>query len=646
MTRLLKALAGIELGIALALIVFGTARNVAAQTIKIRPVKDFKVPDYYPNATPGGTNQLKSLLTGTEARLNPDGRLIVKLPRIEQYSVSGQTQMVVKAAECLFDNKSNTAFSTNTLQFQSGDGRFHLEGVGFHWERTNSNLIISNQVRTLISRPLAESPSAKPAKTLGAEDQIEITSDGLKYLAEPKLATWRGNVRVHDPRLNMTCELVTAGFSRDEGTSESPSGKLESIVAETNVTITVTESNNVVLARSDKAVYSARTETLALTGGNPMIESPTHHLQIWSPDITVGLTNKTLKARPEVRTRIPTGAFGKIYERGPNLEPGAPPPAAGEENFDISSGEFEFDSASNLAVWRGKVRGKNPKLTLNSELLTAKLVAQGQTPESKDAKLENLMAETNVEMTITETNGVTTLRGDQAFYLAANETLVLSGNEALLESKSARLMLWSPSITMGLTNRFLHATAPVRTTLPSGALGNMGQAGFGPKPGIAGPGSLEENVEIRSNGPFAYDSESNVAIWRGNVRVNDPRLKQTSELLTVKFTDEGEKRTLTSIVAETNVVIVTVETNRTTTARGAKAVFTPANNELFLSGGETFVESEPSHLQLWAPAITVDLTSNTLRAKQPWRTQMPLGAFGKLGEEGFKAPQPASAKSK
>src|SRR5204863_7145126 len=141
------------------------------------------------------------------------------------------------------------------------------------------------------------------------------------------------------------------------------------------------------------------------------------------------------------------------------------------------------------------------------------------------------------------------------------------------------------------------------------------------------------------------NSESNVAVWRGNVRVNDPKLKQASELLTAKFTEESEKRTLSSIVAETNVVIVTIETNRTTTARSAKAVYTAANNELFLSGGETFVESEPGHQQLWAPAITVDLTSNTLRAMPPWRTRFPSGAFGKSGEEGSKPPKAASAKS-
>src|SRR4030095_7364671 len=176
------------LGVVLALIGAWALLNTEAQTLKIRPVKDFKVPEYYPNAAPGATNRLKSLLTGAEARPRPDGLVFVKEPRIQSFSEAGETQVVVKAAECVYDYKTKTASSTNTVQFQTADGKFYLEGLGFGWEQTNSNLIVSNKVRTLINRPLA---SAKSPQSTNAEQKIEISSDHLEYVSESKLATWR-----------------------------------------------------------------------------------------------------------------------------------------------------------------------------------------------------------------------------------------------------------------------------------------------------------------------------------------------------------------------------------------------------------------------------------------------------------------------
>ena len=152
--------------LALILICFCAPPGVLAQTLTIRPIKDFKVPDYYPSATPGGTNQLKSLLTGATARPRPDGSVAIAGPRIEQYNQAGQTQLVVRAADCVFNQKTKAATSTNTLQMQTADAKFYLEGVGFQWNQTNSNLIISNNVHTVIGRPLVEttSPKSKPAK--------------------------------------------------------------------------------------------------------------------------------------------------------------------------------------------------------------------------------------------------------------------------------------------------------------------------------------------------------------------------------------------------------------------------------------------------------------------------------------------------
>ncbi|PYI80500.1 MAG: hypothetical protein DME26_21485 [Verrucomicrobia bacterium] len=309
-----------------------------AQTLTIRPIKDFKVPDYYPNATRGGTNQLRTLLTGVEARPRPDGRVFVTKPHILSFSDAGQTQAVVQAVDCVFDYKSNAASSTNTLQFQTGDGRFLLEGLGFHWNRTNSNLVISNKARTTISRPLMESTSPKlnPAKSTEASPQqgtVEILSDGFEFISSARVAIWRRDVRVKEPKSIITCELLTGEMADDGGGM-----KLQSVFAETNVVIMISESNNVTIAKGDKAVYSAQGETLLLSGKDPQLESESSHLQISSPYLTIDLKAKALKAGAPARTKIPAGALAKVSEGGLN-------PLASGPHFRLQSGNLAWQRA-------------------------------------------------------------------------------------------------------------------------------------------------------------------------------------------------------------------------------------------------------------------------------------------------------------
>jgi lipopolysaccharide export system protein LptA len=569
-----------------------------AQTLTIRPIKDFKVPDYYPNVTRGGTNQLRALLTGVEARPRPDGRVFVKEPRILHFNEAGQTQLVVRAIDCVYENKSKSASSTNTLRLQIGDGKFDLEGLGFHWNQTNSNLTISNKVRTLISRPLVESPSAKSPKPAGAYEQIEISSHDFKFISESKLAIWRGNVRVKDPRLTMNCDLVTAKLAGDQGKSEGQTGKLDSIIAESNVTIMVTESE-------------------------------TYHLQMKSPDITMSLTNKTLKAHGPVRTKIPAGAFGKLSETGLSPKTSGPKPAGAQEDIEISCEDFEFISESKVAVWRGNVRAKDSRLTLACELLTATLAGESGKPESKDGKLESVVAETNVVLMITDSNSVTIAKGDKAVYSAESETLVLSGRNPMLESESSHLQMWSPAITMDLTNKTLKAKGPVRTKLPSRAFGKIGEVGSNSKPGDPKPAAVEESIEILAES-FDFNTTARLAIWWGKVRAKDTKLDLSCELLTAKLA--GESGELENIVAETNVVMRITETNGVTTVWGDQAVYSAANETLALSGKGARIDIQPENVKLRYPQFTMDLKNRTLNCKSPGGGTVALGAFPKIGE--------------
>src|SRR5262245_18808850 len=159
---------------------------------------------------------------------------------------------------------------------------------------------------------LAAADSPVPLLT---EGETTITSDrGAEFFLETKAAVYHGNVRVDNPKLKLACELLTI-------TSAAEGGGVDTIVAETNVVITTIETNGTTTARSAKAVYTAATGLLVISGGDPMWQAAPSHLQMWAPIITINLTNKTLLATPPVRTKIPPGAFGKLGQEGINLKP-------------------------------------------------------------------------------------------------------------------------------------------------------------------------------------------------------------------------------------------------------------------------------------------------------------------------------------
>jgi hypothetical protein len=131
------------LAAALAIFGFGAMAQKMANTV----VKDFRVPEHY---DPPHEKQLKSLLQGDEAEPQSGGLILIRHLKLQAFAETGETQMVVRAPECVFDTTQHTVNSAGHLEAVSGDGRFFLEGEGFLFQQTNLNLIISNRVHTVI----------------------------------------------------------------------------------------------------------------------------------------------------------------------------------------------------------------------------------------------------------------------------------------------------------------------------------------------------------------------------------------------------------------------------------------------------------------------------------------------------------------
>jgi lipopolysaccharide transport protein LptA len=101
----------------------------------------------------------------------------------------------------------------------------------------------------------------------------EIFSDSADFNLKTHIAIYTGHVRVVDPQMKLTCDVLTAKVPES-------GGKIDSIVAEGNVVIdTADEQGRPIHATGNKAVYaykvenSVTNETVELTG-HPRVESP------------------------------------------------------------------------------------------------------------------------------------------------------------------------------------------------------------------------------------------------------------------------------------------------------------------------------------------------------------------------------------
>jgi hypothetical protein len=130
--------------------------NASAQPPPIsNTMKKFRAPlEYFP---PPHELQIKSFLEGAEAEPQPDGLILIRDAKLQTFQEDGTREMTVITPSCVFDTKQQTVNSAGPLQLQTSDDKLLLEGEGFLWRQTNSDLIISNRVHTTVRGPLTNS---------------------------------------------------------------------------------------------------------------------------------------------------------------------------------------------------------------------------------------------------------------------------------------------------------------------------------------------------------------------------------------------------------------------------------------------------------------------------------------------------------
>jgi lipopolysaccharide export system protein LptA len=139
--------------------------------------------------------RIVALLNGIAVRPTAD---VVPLAtvRLDYFDRKGDTNLTMLGTNCVYDLKQQTAASPDRLRLLTGDGRLSLDGRNWFWWQTNYDLVISNDVVTLVQQRDTPVP-------------LRITSDFCFLKYQSNLVTYTGHVRALDARLDLTCQTLT-----------------------------------------------------------------------------------------------------------------------------------------------------------------------------------------------------------------------------------------------------------------------------------------------------------------------------------------------------------------------------------------------------------------------------------------------------
>lgn len=249
---------------------------------EVKPVgpKPASTPAAVGNVTGGFTapvfenGELKTQFEGDSIRAQPDGRFLVSGFRLKTFRPGRQPELIAESGTCLFNQAEYLASSPGHLRLRRADDRFQVEGDGFEWRQSASQLVLSNAVRTVVRRSASiESPAST--------NELEVLADRLEYDSKAGIAVYHGKVRARDgDRLNLSCAklLIRLGGGQGigiPGAAPSPSDTrgssgFERIEASGDVEVEVIEDGLSYRATGPQAEYLPQLKgasDLRFTGG-------------------------------------------------------------------------------------------------------------------------------------------------------------------------------------------------------------------------------------------------------------------------------------------------------------------------------------------------------------------------------------------
>lgn len=560
--------------------------------------------------------QMKALLEGARAQPQPGNRYLVTEAKLQTFLNTGPSQMAVQTPQCLYDSGEHSVNSPASLQVQTADGGFSIAGEGFLWQQTNSWLIISNRIHTIIlpdvlqpgARTTAAKPPAQPATG------IEIFSDRFDYSASSGLAAYVGNVRVAGTNLAMTSRRLTVkvptnksgtGASERSITGGTGPAKLETITAEGNVIADYeTPDHERVHATGERAAYTADADLLQVSG-HPVWRSGDR--QGSSDELVIDRTNKVVRATGHAWLKLPSqgqGGGGFL----PQIEVIATnSPPATNQFVEIWSDSYEL--RTNRALFRKNVRvtqgaASQPKGTLSCGNLTAVFAGTN--------RLQSMVADQAVTLTQGENQSSNRLVAGKMVYTATNELLKLTDKPAWhLGARSGKGDL----IQLDQASLLVRGNASMR--FPALEFAPAGHAlASHPRP-VASSKATNQFAEIFSE-QYTLQRETNqlTARFRGGVYITHPQMNLACESMDFRLPPTGGQ--VDSVVARQKVSFDLLnDKGQSLRGSAAQAVYTygataAATNKLVELTGNPVLETTNGLFR--SPVIILDLANGKVFA--------------------------------
>lgn len=412
-------------------------------------------------------SKLKAIFTGDNARQITGSQVLVTKFGMKTFrnGDTNQVEVIAEAPECLFDRGTSMASSAGPIKAYTATTNLYIEGKGFFCQQTNALLIISNDVRTLIRKDLLQSPSKKDAPELlkgsstGTNEVLKIISDHFQFLYESNLITYTGNVRIDDPQMELTCDVLNIFLTTNK--------TIQRIMAENRVVILNKQDKS--RATGDRAIYIINpNEEFVQLIGNPTWSNGQRQ---GKADIFVfDRKSKIFQARTNAAFKLPREQIGQ-----PGL---LDTPSLAREN--VKTEKFVNISADTVAF---KLPDTNSPIR--------EIVAENNVVITSESDQSRATAQ---KVTYNEGNGIVELTGKPVWKIGESEV-------------KAELL------AVGRTNQFFNARTNVYLKLPANLFEKNLKAS-----GTTNAAAMTNRwVEIFCNN-LLY--ATNVAQLDGNVRAN------------------------------------------------------------------------------------------------------------------------------
>ncbi len=568
------AYSAVSLLCSLLLVVLAPAfRNAEGAALGLGGVqKGFKAAEFFgpPNET-----RMQSLLKAETVQPYSDKLFLLSGLTLQTYRESGEAELLVKAPQCLYNQDAKSASSAGPLRVTTADGKFSIEGEGFSLLQTNSSLVISNRVWTVIDpdllNPQTNSPPRRANQTAGSG--IEIRASHFQYSGENGIGVYQRKVRVTGSNdMSLTCEKLSFELPFKER-------QLKNLNAEQEVVV----DHAGVHATAQRALYSTLNGLIRMQG-NPAWRNELREGR--GDELVIDRTNKIFRAEGHAWVSMPAQGLSISSLVAPSNSVPANGTGGTNQFVEVASDFHEF--RTNRASFGERVLvtervANQPRGTMSCGHMEVTYTGSNQ--------LQTLVADRSVVIQ-DQTNQ---LSGARAIYTGTNGVLELTGNPSWVSGeRSGKGDLISVNTR---TNEMLvRGYASMR--LPAGELSRAANL-KSPNSRTNAPAQnttakTNEWAEVESR---EYTLAADGAQFRGNVRVTHPRMTWASETLDVDLPKTGGQ--VETMLAQRQVAFELVDDKgQKIRGRGDQAVYnysvSPAgtNDVVQLVGSPAVLETE------------------------------------------------------